>query len=96
MPWTPFAELPFLRYAIPLRFTLYAFLAAAVIVALWLAPAADDGPLGAGGRRRARRSSPASAAARGHTHLSDPPFFVDGCDQGGTARPPTMCSTIPA
>ena len=37
LPWVAFADLPLLRYAIPLRLTAYAFLAAAVIVALWLA-----------------------------------------------------------
>ena len=36
LPWAAFAELPLLRYAIPLRFSAFAFLAAAVIVAFWL------------------------------------------------------------
>jgi hypothetical protein len=75
LPWTLAGELPLLRYAIPLRFSLYAFLAAAVIVALWLA-------------RRPHAASwalavvvvlslvPAIGSAAWHTPLSDPPFFA--------------------
>ena len=37
LPWQVFAELPLLRYAIPLRFSVFAFLAAALVVAMWLA-----------------------------------------------------------
>jgi hypothetical protein len=37
MPWAVFAELPLLRYAIPLRFSLFVFLALALVVAMWLA-----------------------------------------------------------
>jgi hypothetical protein len=37
LPWWVFGELPALRYAIPARFAVYAFLAAALIVAMWLA-----------------------------------------------------------
>jgi hypothetical protein len=36
LPWAAFAELPILRYAIPIRFGLFFFLPAAVAVALWL------------------------------------------------------------
>jgi len=36
MPWRPFTELPLLRYAIPASFTIFMFLAAAVIVTAWL------------------------------------------------------------
>jgi hypothetical protein len=77
LPWWPFAELPLLRYAIPLRFPAYAFLAAALVVALWLA----------------RRPSPARWALTAlavalllpavgnrdwHTTLQQLPFFEDG------------------
>jgi hypothetical protein len=37
LPWRAFAELPLLRYAIPLRFSVFVFLAAALVVTLWLA-----------------------------------------------------------
>ena len=37
LPWAAFAELPALRYAIPIRFTGFTFLVAAVAAALWLA-----------------------------------------------------------
>jgi len=36
LPWAAFAELPILRYAIPIRFGLFFLLPAAVAVALWL------------------------------------------------------------
>ncbi|MDX6668445.1 MAG: hypothetical protein QOK04_1825 [Solirubrobacteraceae bacterium] len=37
MPWEPLTHLPLVRHAIPDRMVAYAFLAAALIVALWLA-----------------------------------------------------------
>jgi hypothetical protein len=37
MPWVVFDGMPLLRYAIPLRFPAFAFLAAGVMVAMWLA-----------------------------------------------------------
>jgi hypothetical protein len=49
LPWRLVVGLPFLRFALPSRFMLYAFLAAAVIVSLWLADAR-----GATWSRRAR------------------------------------------
>jgi len=75
MPWTPFAELPFLRYAIPLRFTVYAFLAAAVIVALVLArrPGAGTWALAA---VVVLSIVPTIGSSAWHTPLSDPPFFA--------------------
>ncbi len=36
LPWSDLAHFPGLRLLIPQRFAMYAFLAAAVIVALWL------------------------------------------------------------
>jgi hypothetical protein len=37
LPWALASELPLLQYAIPVRFTAFTFLAAAISVALWLA-----------------------------------------------------------
>jgi len=75
LPWAPFGELPLLRYAIPLRFSLYAFLAAAVIVALWLArrPSAGSWALAA---LVVLSLAPAVGSSAWHTPLSDPPFFA--------------------
>ena len=39
LPWKPFSTLPLAKYALPGRFMVYAFLALAVLVALWLASA---------------------------------------------------------
>lgn len=94
MPWTPFAELPFLRYAIPLRFTLYAFLAAAVIVALVLArrPGVGTWALAA---VMVLSIVPAVGSSAWHTPLSDPPFFAeDGAEEVLGARDHVL--TIPA
>jgi hypothetical protein len=77
MPWTPFGELPFLRYAIPLRFTVYASLAAALIVALALArrPGAGTWALAA---LVVLSIVPAVGSSAWHTPFSDPPFFASG------------------
>jgi hypothetical protein len=75
LPWKAFAELPFLRYAIPLRFSAFAFLAAAVIVGLWL----TWRPSGA---RFAVvlvvlvSLVPALGSDFWHVRISDPPFFT--------------------
>lgn len=81
MPWLAFDGLPLLRYAIPLRFPAFAFLAAGLAAAIWLA----------------RRPTPARWAlalvavacllpAVGnddwHTQLEDVPFFADGGHKG--------------
>ena len=36
LPWEPFVHLPLVRYALPLRFTVFAFLALSVLLAMWL------------------------------------------------------------
>jgi len=36
MPWAPFTHLPLVRYALPSRFTAFAFLTAGLMTALWL------------------------------------------------------------
>jgi hypothetical protein len=77
MPWTLFDELPLLRYAIPLRFPAFTFLAAAVMLAMFLAR----------GRGTARWAAaliglalvlPAVGNSQWHTELTDVPFFADG------------------
>jgi hypothetical protein len=74
LPWALAAELPLLRYAIPVRFMAFAFLAAAVIVALWLAwrPSVGRWLLTAA---TLAVVAPAVGNASWHTELSDRPFF---------------------
>jgi len=43
LPWAYINDLPYLEYALPVRFAMYAFLALAVIVALTLRPGASRG-----------------------------------------------------
>ena len=77
LPWAGLAELPLLRYAIPIRLSVFVFLAAAVIVALWLAWRPNIG-------RWALvlvvvlSLLPALGSATWHTRLSDVPFFSGG------------------
>jgi hypothetical protein len=77
LPWWPFAELPLLRYAIPLRFPAYAFLAAGLATALWLARRPSPG-------RWALAALtivfllPAVGNRSFHTELQELPFFEDG------------------
>jgi hypothetical protein len=77
MPWTAVDGLPLLRYAIPLRFPAYTFLAAGVMLAMWLAR----------GRGPARWAAalagialmlPAVGNGEWHTRLTDLPFFTEG------------------
>jgi hypothetical protein len=77
LPWAGFSELPLLRYAIPLRFSVFAFLPAAVIVAMWLAWRPS----------KARWALvlavvvslvPAVGSSAWHTHLDDLAFFAEG------------------
>jgi hypothetical protein len=74
MPWEPFTHLPLLRYAIPELFASYTALAAAIVVALWLARS----------RAQARWALAIVAAAflfpnlessRWHAAAYTPPFF---------------------
>ena len=81
MPWLAFDGVPLLRYAIPLRFPAFAFLAAGVAAAMWLA-------------RRPTRARwalalvavacllPAVGNDDWHTRLDDVPFFADGGYEG--------------
>jgi hypothetical protein len=77
LPWAPLAELPLLQYAIPLRFSAFAFLPAAIILALWLTwrPRASRWALGA---LVVASFLPAIGSAAWHTRLVDPPFFRGG------------------
>jgi hypothetical protein len=77
LPWWPFAELPMLRYAIPLRFPAYAFLAAGLVLALWLArrPSAGRWALAA---LAIAFMLPAFGDRNWHTRLQELPFFEDG------------------
>jgi hypothetical protein len=76
LPWTPFAELPLLRYAIPLRFSVFAFLAAGLVVAMYLAWRQSWA-------RWALTAlvllflAPALGNAQWHTRLAEVPFFGD-------------------
>jgi hypothetical protein len=74
LPWTVLGDLPFLRYAIPLRFSMFAFLAASVIVALWLAwrPGAARWALVA---LVFASLLPAIGDKAWHTSLAETPFF---------------------
>jgi hypothetical protein len=74
LPWRAFAELPFLRYAIPLRFSAFAFLAAAVIVGLWLSWRPSVARWAVFGLV-AVSLVPTVGSALWHVKIGDPPFF---------------------
>ena len=76
-PWDLVSKLPVLRYAIPVRLIVFAFLPAAIGVALWLR--------GRGGRLRWALALavvvsyvPPVTNAAWHFHISDPAFFASG------------------
>jgi hypothetical protein len=83
LPWRLLKHLPLLRYAIPLRFALFAMLPIAVIVAIWLG---DDPVPWRVERRGALRWGlvalaiafivPAVGASEFNTPIHDPPFFA--------------------
>jgi hypothetical protein len=76
LPWGAAAELPLLRYAIPLRFTVIPWLAAAVIVALWLAWRPSAARWAMAGIVVLSLLPPVGNRAW-HTRLSDVPFFAE-------------------
>jgi len=79
LPWRLAATLPVLRYAIPIRFALFAILPAAVIVAVWLAR--RGGPLRWSLALLTVVSflpNPGNPAWR--TKLTEPAFFAAGTD----------------
>ena len=76
LPWWPFGELPVLRYAIPARFAVYAFLAAAVIVAMWVAWRPSLGRWAAVALVIAS-FLPAVWSDVWHTPLTEPAFFEE-------------------
>ncbi len=75
MPWLVFDGLPLLRYAIPLRFPAFAFLAAGVMVAMWLAwrPTRARWALALAGLALLL---PAAGHGEWSTRLTDLPFFA--------------------
>ncbi|HET8822506.1 MAG TPA: hypothetical protein VFM57_13235 [Thermoleophilaceae bacterium] len=94
LPWAAFAELPALRYAIPIRFTGFTFLVAAVAAALWLA--------WRGGRWRWALAlvavafllpDPGNTIWR--TPIGDPPLFEDDAHEAVLAESDRVI-TVPA
>ncbi|HEY2635804.1 MAG TPA: hypothetical protein VGI54_00330, partial [Solirubrobacteraceae bacterium] len=97
LPWALPGHLPGLHTLIPQRFPMYAFLAAGVIVAVWLSTAA--GPL-----PRARWALAALAVASmvpwigsvaWDTPAADPPFFADGGAAAHELEPSDRVLAIP-
>jgi hypothetical protein len=76
LPWTVVDDLPLLRYAIPLRFPAFAFLAAGMVVTLWLTwrPSAARWALAI---LAVACLAPAVGNAAWNTSLVDVPFFAD-------------------
>jgi hypothetical protein len=94
LPWSPFAHLPLLRYAIVVRFAAFTFLAAAVVVAMWLAQR--------GGIARWALALlavaflvPSVGDKIWHTRVIDPPFFERG-DYRAFLKTSDRVLTIPA
>ena len=94
LPWAVFAELPALEYAIPIRFTGFTFLLAAVAAALWLA--------WRGGRWRWALAlvavvfllpDPGNTIWR--TPIADPPLFEDDAHEA-VLRESDRVLTLPA
>jgi hypothetical protein len=84
MPWEPIAGLPLIEHALPGRLTLYAYLAIAGLLALWI-----DHALGLQLRRAAMRLAAAGLAlvflvpAPASSSTAEvPPFFSRWADQG--------------
>jgi hypothetical protein len=77
LPWDLFAHLPVLRYAIPVRFAVFALLPAALIVAMWLA---GSGNLLRWGLALLTVASivPNVGNSAWDTHIRDPAFFSKG------------------
>lgn len=94
MPWAVVEGLPLLRYAIPLRFPVYAFLAAAVVVAMWLAwrPSAARWAFAI---IAVASLLPAVGNGAWHTRLAHVPFFADGGYEQ-RLEPADRVLTIPA
>jgi hypothetical protein len=94
MPWLAFDGLPLLRYAIPLRFPAFAFLATGVAAAMWLARRPTRGrwalALVAGACLL-----PAAGNDQWHTRLADVPFFADGGYESRLAEEDNVL-TVPA
>jgi hypothetical protein len=94
LPWALLAWLPGLEYAIPIRFTGFTFLTAAVAVALWLS--------WRGGRARWALALAAVAFlipnvgnSIWNTPIADPPLFANG-DEGSVVGEDDRVLTAPA
>jgi hypothetical protein len=74
LPWELFVHVPLLRYAIPLRFAAFTFLAVAVIVAMWLAAQPSRGRW-ALALVSVAFLIPSFGASFWHASADDPPFF---------------------
>ena len=93
LPWSDLAHFPGLRLLVPQRFAMYAFLAAAVIVALWLSSRVSTWRwalvLVAAALMVPNFGSPAFK-----TPLNDPPFFTSDAYRA-YLRPSDRVITIP-
>jgi hypothetical protein len=77
LPWALFRHLPLLRYALPVRMTVYPALIAAVILALWLARPGSAFRWAAGWLAVAALL-PSLSSPVWHSTAVDPPFFQHG------------------
>jgi hypothetical protein len=79
-PWQALAHLPVLRYAVPIRFTLFVIFPAALIVALWLGRPRQTGVAArvALALLAIAFIVPSVGSHAWDTHISDPPFFEHG------------------
>jgi hypothetical protein len=94
LPWRLLAHLPVLRYAIPIRFVVYAALPGALILAIWLA---RSGGVLRWGLALVTVASvlPNVGNAAWHTNISDPPFFATGAYRA-YLKPTDHVLTVPA
>jgi hypothetical protein len=99
LPWLLLSHLPVLRYAIAVRFALFAALSAAVIVALWLA---DVDPRSGSGLASAALAVlaivfilPDVGNEAWHTQIADPPFFAQNTYRS-YLKPSDNVLTVPA
>ncbi len=98
MPWDLVAQLPVLRYAIPVRFALFVALPAALIVALWLSSSSLRGSRQIGAAALAvlviASIVPDVGSSAWNTHIADPAFFSSGSYRG-YLKPSDNVLTIP-
>lgn len=78
LPWALFAELPGLRYAIPLRFSVFMFLPVAVIVARWLSERPSAGRWALALLAVLFIAPRVGNVGWNTKHVTDPAFFASG------------------